>query len=86
MKISSQTASKKADKATLEGKRCQLLNVNIILVEGLIFDLLEPSRGLSLNMQEELVNIIKIADSIDRTCKRYERLLNKLLNDPNTLF
>ena len=63
---------KKTDKATLEGKRHQLEKASIILVVGaLLFDLLEPARGLSLNTQEERVNIIKMVDSIDGTRKRY---------------
>ena len=76
---------KKTDKATLEGKRRQLEKADIILVGALLFDLLEPARGLSLNTQEERVNIIKMVDSIDGTRKRYEQLLNKVLKDPNTV-
>ena len=57
----------------------------ITLVGALLLDLLEPARGLSLNTQEERVNIIKIVDSIGSTRKRYERLLNKVLKDPNTV-
>ena len=76
---------KKTDKATLEGKRRPLEKAEITLVGALLLDLLEPARGLSLNTQEERVNIIKIVDSIGSTRKRYERLLNKVLKDPNTV-
>ena len=78
--------AEKTDKVTLEGKRRQLEKADKTLVGSLLFDLLEPARGLSLNMQEELVNIIKIVDSIDSTRKRCERLLKNILNDPVTVF
>jgi hypothetical protein len=47
---------------------------------------LEPARALSLSTQEEDVNLIKMVDSIDGTRKRYQRLLNRVTKEPETVY
>ena len=74
------------DKVTLKGKQRQLQKADVLLLGALFFDLLEPARMLSLTAQEENVNLIKIVNSIDSTRNNYQRLLNRIEKEPETVY
>ena len=74
------------DKATLKGKQRQLQKADVLLLGALFFDLLEPARMLSLTTQQENVNLIKIVNSIDSTRNNYQRLLNRIEKEPETVY
>ena len=79
-------ATKKTDKATLEGKYRLLVNTKTFLLSCLLVDLLEPARNLSLETQKDENNLIKTMSVIEVKKNRYQRLKNQLSKDSKLIF
>ena len=69
--------TKRTDKATLEGKRREMCQADVLLFSALFMDILEPVIVLSLTTQKKDVNLIKSVNCIDNMKKTYEKLLNQ---------
>ena len=67
--------TKHTDKATLEGKRREMCQADVLHFSALFIDILEPVRVLSLTTQKKDVNLIKSVNCIDNMKKTYEKLL-----------
>ena len=78
--------SKKTDKATLEGKRRQLVSANIVLLGSVFFDLLEPARQFSLFSQKDNITLNEVTEVLEGTRKQYEQLLKKFTEEPDSVF
>ena len=78
--------SKKTDKATLEGKRRQLVSANVVLLGSVFYDLLEPARQLSLFTQKENITLHEVTEVLEGTRKRYVQLLKKFKDHPDAVF
>ena len=74
------------DKAKLDGKRRQLEMAEVLIFGTMFFDLLEPTKILSLTTQKEDVDLIKVVESVESTQKRYKRLLDRVTKDPRAVF
>ena len=69
--------TKRTDKATLEGKRREMCQADVLFFSALFMDILEPVRVLSLTTQKKDVNLIKSVNCIDNMKKTYEKLFNQ---------
>ena len=64
--------TKKTDKATLEGKRKQLIDTSILLCSALFINLLEPAKKFSILSQREDFNVIDMVDCLDDMLLSYQ--------------
>ena len=77
---------KKTDKATLEGKRRQMEDADIVILGAVFNDLLEPARELSLFTQKEDISLHEVTDVLNATCNRYIRLSKKFEKHPDAVY
>ena len=78
--------TKKADKATLEGKRKQLTDTSILLRSALFIDLLEPAKKFSILSQREDFNIINMVDCLDDMLLLYQIHKCNIDNDADIVY
>ena len=85
-KNTSADTSIQTDKAKLDGKRRQLEMAEVLIFGTMFFDLLEPTKILSLTTQKEDIDLIKVVESVESTQKRYKRLSDRVTKDPRAVF
>ena len=78
--------TKRTDKATLEGKRREMCQADILLFSALFMDILEPIRNLSLITQMKDVNLLKSVNCINSIKQTFEKLHNQFDKNSASVF
>lgn len=77
--------SKKCDRATLEGKRRQLVNAEVILKCCVFVDLLDSAKKFSLASQFKDTDILMLVERIDDMKSTYQRFAHKFRKSPESV-
>ena len=78
--------SKKTDKATLEGKRSQLIDANVLLLSVFFIDILDPAKIFSLSSQKADFNVIGMLDRLASMNFSYQLRKRAFTKDLQSVF
>ena len=78
--------SKKCDHTTLEGKRRQLINAEVLLKCCVFVDLLQSAKNFSLASQYKATDVIMLVERIDDMKLTYQRFGKKFAKSPESVF
>ena len=76
---------KHCDKATLEGKRRQMVEAEVLLKCSIFIDILDSAKNFSLASQYKDIDIIPLVEQID-DMKVYQLFANKFQASPESIF